>query len=61
VKVLGNPIKLSATPGTVDVAPPRLGEHTASVLQHVLGLAPEEIAHLSGDGVIGVAPPAAVS
>ena len=61
VKVLGNPIKLSATPGTVDAAPPRLGEHTASVLQHVLGLAPEEIAQLSGDGVIGVAPPAAVS
>ncbi|MFO7695212.1 MAG: CoA transferase [Vicinamibacterales bacterium] len=61
VKVLGVPIKLSATPGTVDHPPPRLGEHTAPVLQHLLGLAPEEIARLSGDGVIGVAPPAAAS
>ena len=55
VKVLGVPIKLSDTPGGVDHAPPRLGEHTASVLQQVLGLAPEEIATLNGDGVIGVA------
>jgi crotonobetainyl-CoA:carnitine CoA-transferase CaiB-like acyl-CoA transferase len=55
LRVLGNPIRLSATPGSVDTAPPRLGEHTASVLQYVLGLAPEEIARLSSDGVIGVA------
>jgi crotonobetainyl-CoA:carnitine CoA-transferase CaiB-like acyl-CoA transferase len=55
VKVLGVPIKLSDTPGGVDYAPPRLGEHTASVLRNVLGLAPEEIATLNGDGVIGVA------
>ncbi|MCU0249818.1 MAG: CoA transferase [Vicinamibacterales bacterium] len=55
LKVLGVPIKLSDTPGGVDHAPPRLGEHTASVLQQVLGLAPEEIATLNGDGVIGVA------
>jgi len=55
VKVLGLPIKLSGTPGAVDSPPPRLGEHTVSVLQNVLGLAPEAIARLSGDGVIGVA------
>jgi len=55
VKVLGVPIKLSDTPGGVDHAPPRLGEHTASVLQKVLGLTPEEIATLNGDGVVGVA------
>jgi crotonobetainyl-CoA:carnitine CoA-transferase CaiB-like acyl-CoA transferase len=55
VKVLGVPIKLSDTPGAVDHPPPRLGEHTAAVLQRVLDLAPEEIARLNGDGVIGVA------
>jgi crotonobetainyl-CoA:carnitine CoA-transferase CaiB-like acyl-CoA transferase len=55
VKVLGNPIKLSATPGAIDAPPPRLGEHTAAVLRDLLKLAPEEIARLSGDGVVGVA------
>jgi crotonobetainyl-CoA:carnitine CoA-transferase CaiB-like acyl-CoA transferase len=55
VRVIGVPIKLSDTPGTVQTAPPRLGEHTASALRDVLGLAPEEIAQLSSDGVIGVA------
>jgi formyl-CoA transferase len=55
VKVLGVPIKLSGTPGGVDHAPPRLGEHTAPVLEEVLGLSPDEIATLNGDGVIGVA------
>jgi crotonobetainyl-CoA:carnitine CoA-transferase CaiB-like acyl-CoA transferase len=55
LRVLGNPIRLSATPGGVDAPPPRLGEHTASVLQRVLGLAPAAIAQLSSDGVIGVA------
>jgi crotonobetainyl-CoA:carnitine CoA-transferase CaiB-like acyl-CoA transferase len=55
VKVLGNPIKLSDTPGTVDRPPPRLGEHTASVLQALLGLAPQDIAQLNKDGVIAVA------
>jgi crotonobetainyl-CoA:carnitine CoA-transferase CaiB-like acyl-CoA transferase len=61
VRVLGVPIKLSETPGSVDHPPPRLGEHTTPVLQHLLGLGPDEIARLSGDGVIGVAPPAVAS
>jgi formyl-CoA transferase len=55
VKVLGNPIKLSDTPAAVDAPPPRLGEHTARVLQGLLDLAPEDIAQLNGDGVIAVA------
>jgi crotonobetainyl-CoA:carnitine CoA-transferase CaiB-like acyl-CoA transferase len=55
VKVLGTPIKLSRTPGAVSAPPPRLGEHTASVLRDLLDLPPGEIARLSGDGVIGVA------
>jgi len=55
VKVLGVPVKLSDTPGAVCAPPPRLGEHTAAVLRDVLGLAEDELAQLSGDGVIGVA------
>jgi formyl-CoA transferase len=56
MKVIGNPIKLSDTPGAVDAPPPRLGEHTAAVLQGMLGLKAEEVARLRADGVVGVAP-----
>jgi len=55
LKVLGVPIKLSDTPGSVDRPPPRLGEHTAGVLQEVLGLQPGEIAELGAGGVIAIA------
>ena len=40
VKVLGVPIKLSDTPGGVHQPPPRLGEHTAAVLQQRAGPRP---------------------
>jgi CoA:oxalate CoA-transferase len=36
IKVAGNPIKLSATPGSIDTPAPGLGEHTKSVLKSVL-------------------------
>jgi len=55
IKVLGTPVKLSRTPGSVNTPPPRLGEHTARVLRDLLNLAPEDIVRLSDDGVIGVA------
>jgi len=55
--VLGVPIKLSDTPGAVMSPPPRLGEHTASVLEHLLGVSRDSIARLHRDAVIGVAPP----
>jgi crotonobetainyl-CoA:carnitine CoA-transferase CaiB-like acyl-CoA transferase len=55
VKVLANPIKLSDTPPAVEAPPPRLGEHTARVLQGLLGLGPADLAQLTSDGVIGVA------
>ena len=32
IRTLGNPIKLSRTPAVLQLAPPRLGEHTAEVL-----------------------------
>ena len=44
--VLGVPVKLSATPGSVRTPPPRLGEHTAAVLAHDLGLGADAIATL---------------
>ena len=52
VKVLGVPIKLSDTPGTVRRPPPRLGEHTECVLTTDLGLSASRVAELRQAGVI---------
>lgn len=53
--LLANPLQhMSRSPAAPSIPPPKLGEHTAEVLQHVLGLDAEEIAGLSRDGVIGV-------
>jgi crotonobetainyl-CoA:carnitine CoA-transferase CaiB-like acyl-CoA transferase len=46
MEVLGVPVKLSATPGSVRTPPPRLGEHTVTVLAHDLGLDADAIARL---------------
>jgi formyl-CoA transferase/CoA:oxalate CoA-transferase len=51
MKVLGVPIKLSATPGAVRTAPPTLGQHTAAVLTE-LGLESSEIEQLRQAKVI---------
>ena len=42
LKVLGVPIKLSETPGSVRTAPPTLGQHTTQVLSEI-GLTRDEI------------------
>ncbi|AOY97177.1 CoA transferase [Cupriavidus sp. USMAA2-4] len=47
-----SPLRLSATPVRYDAPPPRLGEHTETVLSGVLGKSPEEIAALRERGVI---------
>jgi crotonobetainyl-CoA:carnitine CoA-transferase CaiB-like acyl-CoA transferase len=52
LRVLGVPIKLSDTPGAVRTAPPTLGQHTASVLEHDLGMNAAEIERLRRDRVI---------
>jgi len=50
-KTLGIPIKLSDTPGVVDQAPPRFGEHNREVLSR-LGYSDDEIRKLAEAGVI---------
>ena len=52
LNVLGLPVKLSETPGAVRSPPPRLGEHTWSVLQHDLGFAAAAIQDLAASGAI---------
>jgi crotonobetainyl-CoA:carnitine CoA-transferase CaiB-like acyl-CoA transferase len=52
VKVIANPVKLSATPPTYRSAPPVLGEHTDEVLTGVLGMGAEEIAALRAKAVL---------
>lgn len=52
VKLVRNPIRMSATPATSDKAPPLLGQHTDEVLREMLGRSEEEIAALRGKGVL---------
>jgi crotonobetainyl-CoA:carnitine CoA-transferase CaiB-like acyl-CoA transferase len=47
----GLPLKFSASPGSIRLAPPRLGQHTQAVMQE-LGYAPAQIAQWVGSGVI---------
>lgn len=52
VKVLGFPAKLSASPASYRLAPPRSGEHSAVVLRDRLGLGLDEIEQLLAAGII---------
>ncbi|MBA3231708.1 MAG: CoA transferase [Acidobacteria bacterium] len=52
LRVLGVPIKLSETPGAVQMAPPTLGQHTRTILQDDLGLSGEEIEALAASRAI---------
>jgi crotonobetainyl-CoA:carnitine CoA-transferase CaiB-like acyl-CoA transferase len=52
VKVIANPVKLSATPPTYRIAPPVLGEHTEEVLSGLLGMSAEEIASLRAKAIL---------
>ncbi len=52
VRVTGNPLKMSETPGAVEQPPPLLGEHTDQVLAEWLGLDGEACMALRRDGVI---------
>ena len=52
VKVIANPVKLSATPPTYRIAPPVLGEHTEEVLSGLLGMTAGEIAALRAKAIL---------
>ncbi|HET8996285.1 MAG TPA: CaiB/BaiF CoA-transferase family protein [Acetobacteraceae bacterium] len=52
VKVLANPVRLSATPPDYRIAPPLLGEHTEHVLGGLLGVSSAEIADLRERGIV---------
>jgi formyl-CoA transferase/CoA:oxalate CoA-transferase len=52
LRVLGTPIKLSGTPGSVRTPPPTLGEHTSAVLMNDLGLTRDEVDGLRVKGVV---------
>jgi crotonobetainyl-CoA:carnitine CoA-transferase CaiB-like acyl-CoA transferase len=52
VPQVASPIRLSATPVEYRMAPPLLGEHTAGVLQRVLGLGEQDVLRLRDAGVL---------
>ncbi|MFM7416062.1 MAG: CaiB/BaiF CoA transferase family protein [Alphaproteobacteria bacterium] len=52
VKVIANPVKLSATPPSYRSAPPVLGEHTQNVLTDVLKMSASDIATLKEKGIL---------
>jgi crotonobetainyl-CoA:carnitine CoA-transferase CaiB-like acyl-CoA transferase len=54
--MLGFPFRASRTPAALRRPAPRLGEHTAEVLQEVLGLDPGEVARLAEAGVLAPGP-----
>ena len=53
VPLLGNPIRMSATPVRYERPPPTLGQHTAEVLGEVLGLDGAALDDLRARGIIG--------
>jgi formyl-CoA transferase len=52
VKLAGIPLKFSATPASLRLPPPRLGEHTEKVLQDWLGMDQAQIKTLREKGVV---------
>jgi crotonobetainyl-CoA:carnitine CoA-transferase CaiB-like acyl-CoA transferase len=52
LQLLGIPVKLSETPGSMRLPPPRLGQHTDAVLQTDLGLTTDAVANLRQQRII---------
>jgi CoA:oxalate CoA-transferase len=52
IKMVGPPVRMSETPGSVRAPAPLLGEHTDQVLRERLGLSDEQIARLRSARVI---------
>jgi crotonobetainyl-CoA:carnitine CoA-transferase CaiB-like acyl-CoA transferase len=53
VRIVGPPLRMSETPGTVRTPAPLLGEHTDTVLRERLGVSDDDLAALRRAGVIG--------
>ena len=53
VKMVGAPVRLSETPGSVRTPSPMLGEHTTEVLRDLLGMSADAVESLRTQGVIG--------
>ena len=53
MRVVGVPVRLSATPGSVRTPSPALGEHTGEVLRELLALSAAEIEALRAAGALG--------
>ena len=53
IRVLGTPLKLSATPAGIRTPPPALGQHTDAILAEDAGLTREEILELRQAGTAG--------
>ena len=52
VPLVGPVAKLSETPARICLAPPRLGEHTDSLLRTELGYTEVDLVRLESEGVI---------
>lgn len=52
LKMIGPPVQFSATPPSVTLPPPTLGEHTDVLLRELLGMSEAEIAMLRASGAI---------
>ncbi|HEX7229056.1 MAG TPA: CoA transferase [Candidatus Binatia bacterium] len=52
VRMAGLPVKFSATPASVRLPPPLLGEHSEQVLASWLGMSSEAVAQLKDKGIV---------
>jgi crotonobetainyl-CoA:carnitine CoA-transferase CaiB-like acyl-CoA transferase len=52
IKVTGIPVKLSLTPGAVELPPPTLGQHTEEILTKILGYSKTEVERLRKEKVV---------
>jgi CoA:oxalate CoA-transferase len=55
VRLLGNPVRFSRSPGSGFQTPPVLGQHTEAVLAQLLDMSPADIARQRSDGAFGKA------
>ncbi len=51
-KLVGSPMRLSATPPSDPTAPPLLGQHTTAILRGLLNYSDEQIENLRSDGIV---------